>query len=360
MSVLSQVNWLGNQRVELQHLRSIDSYIGQDFESLSLVLAGTPGAVVSGLEIIDGSTTGFTVSMAQYGVVLAPVGNDAVFFANLGSDITQTLSKGASDTPTVYMSFHVVDSTSANYLPVTNETGPFTFIDPNTKKAFTTTEPIRRMVRINFSTTSSTNAIAVATIAAGGSVTLYKNRLFAADGASASVPQTLKEYVTQTDADITTAQSDITTLQKLSTVFGGIVTSFTATSAGVAVPLTSNVTKNTSLTSPTVTLSGGAGYYRVSIQGVFDTTSPTGIVNLVQFKTVINSTEATIGSVMRQDYGSILSGDKLQCSIEKVVEIPTGSSTISFKAYSNTSKDVTLGGLPESPINVTIQKVAEL
>jgi hypothetical protein len=69
MSVLRQHNWLGQQRVDVPHLRALDSSITADFDLLAgSILAGKKGLVVTGFDLVTGSALNNPATSLQLNV----------------------------------------------------------------------------------------------------------------------------------------------------------------------------------------------------------------------------------------------------------------------------------------------------
>jgi hypothetical protein len=79
MAVNSELNWLGQQRVDLPHLRMIESGVRYDFDSLAYMLVGETPQIVRGFELITGS-----VGLEATKIVIKTAGSKVIH--NLASD----------------------------------------------------------------------------------------------------------------------------------------------------------------------------------------------------------------------------------------------------------------------------------
>lgn len=69
MSVLRQQNWLGQQRVDVPHLRSLDSAISADFDLLAgSIVSGNKALVVRGFDLVTGSAVSHPATSLQLNV----------------------------------------------------------------------------------------------------------------------------------------------------------------------------------------------------------------------------------------------------------------------------------------------------
>ena len=373
MSVLSQVNWLGNQRVELQHLRAIDSYVQQDFEALSLVLAGSGGAVVSGVSVTADSAT-VTVTIADNAVVLMPSGSDGVMFANLtGAPITKTITRNTGAAQDVYL--NVARSESGTSVP-------YTFIDPNTKKAFTQMKSDSRVLVV--SANSSATGIKVASINSSDVVTL-ENRLFG------DTIGTLKDYVAQTDSALGAVESDVSTLEgqmsaangSISTLQGQMTTANTnigtlqtgsyakveysdtsvMSSSGLFLSWSTTFgdtvkTSDISVSGDTITFTN-AGYYLLNLSGCLAVTAHIGSPSRGTVELFVSGTLKEVASFGPVS-GSIVDSDRYTVNFSYIVYV-SASGTIRVRFAPNSgsitpSWSTSNGG---SPVIFTITKIGQ-
>ncbi|NDD85747.1 hypothetical protein EBZ38_15910, partial [bacterium] len=82
MSVLRQQNWLGQQRIDVPHLRAVESSIAADFDLLAgQILAGSQPLVVKGFNVLTTGAVGnpatSLVLNTAGGIILHPTANEA-------------------------------------------------------------------------------------------------------------------------------------------------------------------------------------------------------------------------------------------------------------------------------------------
>lgn len=168
MAILRQQNWLGQQRVDVPHLRSLESSIAADFDMLAgKVLAGSRAVVVSGFTIVapgtalGGPATALQLNVAS-GTALHPLASESGTIFQVPSN--QPVEVLSSTNPAVSGSFtpgqtnyigldlrRMADDTTSDLVM---------FLDANTLLETPKTTPLARTLRykIIISTTDFTSA----------------------------------------------------------------------------------------------------------------------------------------------------------------------------------------------------------
>lgn len=148
--IIRQGNWLPQQRIDIPHLRALESSAVHDFDLLAgQLIAGEKGAVVKGFEVPE--TTGIPASQLFLNVaksmILHPTGSEnGTLFATGASDAPISLG----NSPFVTGSFI---ASSTNYVSIDlrrvadpDSADTVKFLDPDTKTEYSRIVPISRIL----------------------------------------------------------------------------------------------------------------------------------------------------------------------------------------------------------------------
>jgi hypothetical protein len=112
MSVLSRANLVAQQRLDLQHLLSMDSFTAYDFRALIGFITGYDKAyIVRGFEVVGKSALSLTVSVAD-SMVLNPGDSSGSFYVGLPSDLDQIVELPAEQS-NIFIEARFINETAA-------------------------------------------------------------------------------------------------------------------------------------------------------------------------------------------------------------------------------------------------------
>ncbi len=210
MSAIRQVNWLGQQRVDVFHVRALESSVAADFDCLAgMIMAGGVPLVVRGLTIPTTGTLGQRatnlVLRVADSVFMHPTATDSgtIFFAeSTAADevlaaTNANVSGSFAASATNYISLDLVREADATTSDLT------AFLDPNTEDEINKDVPVGRVMQIQivistlpFSSTENSLPIAkVVTDASGNVVSITDARnLFPRLGTGGDVPNSNAGY----------------------------------------------------------------------------------------------------------------------------------------------------------------------
>ena len=224
MAIIRQSNFLGQQRIDVPHLRAIESGVAADFDVLAgKIMAGTEALVVKGFEISMSGAVGSSATSLQLltadSVLLHPNASEAgTVFAVPATEDVQTLN---SSNAKVEGSF---TASSINYIGIDlirqadDATADLVkFIDPVTKAEVSKTVPLARTLQylisistIDFDATPRVAPVAKVTVDSTGIVTAIEDcrPLFFRLGAGGSNPDNQSFFPwAQGRTELTTGES---------------------------------------------------------------------------------------------------------------------------------------------------------
>lgn len=213
MAIQRQFNWLGAQRVDVPHLRLVESAVAGDFQQLSgTLLAGSKALVAHGAVILDTGVVGSPASsllmrMASAVLLHATAAEPGTLFVASASQPDDVLN---GTNPNVIGSFtpgvHQVNYVALDLLrvsdPTTNDS--VAFRSASTGIEFNQTVPLGRVLQYrihittsDFGSNPSYCPIAIVTVDANGNIESIKDsrQMFWRLGTGGNSPSAIAQYV---------------------------------------------------------------------------------------------------------------------------------------------------------------------
>lgn len=184
MSAIRQVNWLGQQRVDVFHVRALDSSVSADFDCLAgMIYAGSQPLIVTGMTIpttgVLGQPAANLVLRTAGAVLMHPTATDSgtIFFidadaADEALNSTNAKVTGAfAASATNYVGIDLVREADVSTSDLTK------FLDPNTTDEIGAEVPVGRVLQLKilistlpFSSTSNILPIAKVVTDSSGNI----------------------------------------------------------------------------------------------------------------------------------------------------------------------------------------------
>lgn len=197
MSVLARVNWMSQQRVDLQHMVAEQSFAAHDFRLFSYILSGlTQNYVIKGLEIVSRNALKITIS-TRSAVIICPTSNATSFYVSGADEADYEMTLPSSST--LFIEAYFERTTSAPVATAQWDPGAVTEQTPAGAE-FTSSLDFQEYVELKFRYSTSgftANGIKVAKVVSGPSsvTTITDSRdMFYRLATGGSVPDYANRY----------------------------------------------------------------------------------------------------------------------------------------------------------------------